>query len=71
MNPTLPEQRGSGHSSRNRLARLARLASRALGGVAGRVLAWAAVAALLLLTFDLYTQPDFLLKLSNQIWLCF
>lgn len=62
MNPTQPDRSGAGLSSR---------AIRALGGVAGRVLAWVAVAALLLLTFNLYAQPDFLLKLSNQIWLCF
>ena len=68
MNPTLPDRRGTGKPGR---IRLSSRAIRALGGVAGRGLAWAAVAALLLLTFDLYTQPDFLLKLSNQIWLCF
>ncbi len=74
MNPTLPDQSGTGNLGRIRLSSRAIRAIRAirvLGGVAGRVLAWAAVAALLLLTFDLYTQPDFLLKLSNQIWLCF
>ena len=68
MNPTLPDQSGTGNLGRTRLASRA---IRVLGGVAGRVLAWAAVAVLLLLTFNLYAQPDFLLKLSNQIWLCF
>jgi len=68
MNPTLPDRSGTGKPGHSRLASRA---VRAVRGVAGRVLAWAAVAALLLLTFDLYTQPDFLLKLSNQIWLCF
>ncbi len=65
MNSTQPDWSGTGHT------RLSSRAIRALGGVAGRVLAWVAVAALLLLTFNLYSQPDFLLKLSNQIWLCF
>ncbi len=69
MNPTtLPDRSGTGNPG---LSGLTSRAIRALSGLAGRVLAWAAVAVLLLLTFDLYTQPDFLLKLSNQIWLCF
>ena len=35
--------------------------------------AWAYVAALcaLLAVFSLYTRPDFLVTLANQIWACF
>lgn len=36
-----------------------------------RSLAWAAVALILLAVFGLYLQPDFLVLLANQIWLCF
>jgi len=68
MSATLPDRSGTGNPGRRGLSSRV---IRALGGVAGRVLAWAAVAVLLLLTFNLYAQPDFLLKLSNQIWLCF
>lgn len=68
MNAAPPDRLSTGNLGRSGLSSRA---IRALGGVAGRVLAWVAVAVLLLLTFNLYTQPDFLLKLSNQIWLCF
>lgn len=35
-------------------------------------LAWSALAgAVLLAVFALYTQPDFLLKLADQLWACF
>ena len=35
--------------------------------------AWAYIAALcvLLAVFSLYTRPDFLVPLANQIWACF
>ncbi|MEW5885652.1 MAG: hypothetical protein AB1735_02980 [Pseudomonadota bacterium] len=36
-----------------------------------RALIGLAACALLLLTFNLYTHPDFMLKLANQVWLCF
>jgi hypothetical protein len=29
------------------------------------------VVAALALTFGLYTRPDFLVQLSNQLWACF
>jgi hypothetical protein len=34
-------------------------------------LAWAAVLALLLAVFTLYTRPDFLVTLADQVWACF
>ena len=34
-------------------------------------LAWAAVLVLLLAVFALYTRPDFLVTLADQIWACF
>jgi hypothetical protein len=32
---------------------------------------WVAVAAALLAVFALYTRPDFLVTLANQVWACF
>jgi hypothetical protein len=32
---------------------------------------WAAVLAALLAVFALYTRPDFMLTLANQVWVCF
>ncbi|MFZ5566219.1 MAG: hypothetical protein ACOY95_04400 [Pseudomonadota bacterium] len=34
-------------------------------------LAWAAALVLLLAVFALYTRPDFLVTLADQIWACF
>lgn len=34
-------------------------------------LAWAAALALLLAVFALYTRPDFLVTLADQLWACF
>ncbi|MCZ8252003.1 MAG: hypothetical protein O9318_06010 [Hylemonella sp.] len=36
-----------------------------------QLLAWAAALALLLAVFALYTRPDFLVTLADQIWACF
>lgn len=36
-----------------------------------RLLAWALSLAALLGVFYLYTQPDFLVQLANQVWACF
>ena len=36
-----------------------------------KLLAYAASLAALLAVFALYTRPDFLVMLSNQIWACF
>ncbi len=36
-----------------------------------RLVLWGAVAAALLGVFYLYTQPDFLVQLANQVWACF
>ena len=33
--------------------------------------AWLAATAALLGVFALYTQPDFLVVLANQVWACF
>jgi hypothetical protein len=33
--------------------------------------AWLAACAVLLGVFALYTQPDFLVVLANQVWSCF
>jgi hypothetical protein len=38
---------------------------------ARRLLAYAAALAMLLAVFALYTQPDFLVTLANQVWACF
>jgi hypothetical protein len=32
---------------------------------------WTGVVAALLGVFSLYTQPDFLVTLANQVWACF
>ena len=32
---------------------------------------WLAATGVLLVVFALYTQPDFLLVLANQVWACF
>jgi hypothetical protein len=36
-----------------------------------RLLVYAAALAVLLGVFALYTRPDFLVNLSNQLWSCF
>ncbi len=36
-----------------------------------KFLLYAASLALLLVVFSLYTRPDFLLTLANQVWGCF
>ena len=36
-----------------------------------RISAWLAACAVLLGVFALYTQPDFLVVLANQVWSCF
>jgi hypothetical protein len=36
-----------------------------------RVLVWTAIMTVLLAVFALYTQPDFMLTLADQIWACF
>ena len=36
-----------------------------------RWLPFALVLVLLVLVFSLYTRPDFLVQLANQIWTCF
>lgn len=36
-----------------------------------RVLAWGAALLVLLGVFLLYTRPDFLLTLADQLWACF
>ncbi len=33
--------------------------------------AWAVALALLLAVFGLYTRPDFLVNLADQLWACF
>ena len=35
------------------------------------LLLWSVVLAVLLAVFALYTQPDFMLTLADQIWACF
>ena len=32
---------------------------------------WALAAIVLLAVFALYTRPDFLITLANQVWVCF
>ena len=32
---------------------------------------WTSAVAVLLGVFSLYTQPDFLVTLANQVWACF
>ena len=36
-----------------------------------RGLLYATALALLLLVFSMYTKPDFLMTLANQVWACF
>ena len=36
-----------------------------------QLLAWTLALAVLLAVFALYTQPDFLVTLADQIWACF
>ncbi len=36
-----------------------------------RLVIWGAAIAALLGVFYLYTQPDFLVQLANQVWACF
>ena len=36
-----------------------------------KISVWGAVLAALLGVFALYTRPDFLLTLANQVWACF
>jgi hypothetical protein len=36
-----------------------------------RLILWSVAAAALLGVFYLYTQPDFLVQLANQVWACF
>lgn len=36
-----------------------------------RLLIWTVVVGALLAVFFLYTQPDFLVQLANQVWACF
>jgi hypothetical protein len=36
-----------------------------------RRLAWLAAALLLLGVFFMYTQPEFMMQMANQVWACF
>ncbi len=36
-----------------------------------QLLAWGLALAVLLAVFALYTRPDFLLTLADQLWACF
>lgn len=36
-----------------------------------RLLAWMSASIALLLVFALYTRPDFMVTLSQQVWACF
>jgi hypothetical protein len=36
-----------------------------------KLLIWSGTAIVLLAVFAMYTRPDFLVTLSNQIWACF
>lgn len=38
---------------------------------ARHVLAWVVATAVLVAVFALYTRPDFLVSLADQIWACF
>lgn len=38
---------------------------------ARQLLAWALALAVLLAVFALYTRPDFLVSLADQLWACF
>lgn len=37
----------------------------------GKLAAWAAAAAALMGVFALYTRPEFLVTLADQVWACF
>ena len=39
--------------------------------VTRRLLAWGAAAAVLLAVFALYTRPDMMVTLADQLWACF
>lgn len=39
--------------------------------LARKAIAWSAAIAVLLAVFALYTRPDFLVTLADQIWACF
>jgi len=39
--------------------------------IARHALAWTAVALALAATLVLYTRPDFLVQLADQLWSCF
>ena len=36
-----------------------------------KLLAWGAAAAALLAVFALYTRPEFMVTLADQVWACF
>lgn len=36
-----------------------------------RRLLWPLVALVLLLVFAMYTQPEFMMQMANQVWGCF
>ena len=36
-----------------------------------KLVLWTGASAVLLGVFSLYTQPDFLVTLANQVWACF
>ena len=39
--------------------------------LAYKVLLYATLAGVLALVFAMYTRPDFVMKLANQVWGCF
>jgi hypothetical protein len=39
--------------------------------LSNRLLLWTLVTLVLLAVFFLYTRPDFLVQLANQVWACF
>ena len=41
------------------------------GAVARQTLVWLAATLVLLAVFGLYTRPDFLVSLADQLWACF
>jgi hypothetical protein len=40
-------------------------------GIVRRLLPWAAASALLAAVFALYTRPELMVMLSEQLWACF
>jgi hypothetical protein len=44
---------------------------RRLHPLATKALVFAAVLCVLLAVFSLYTRPDFMLTLANEVWSCF